>query len=72
MILVTVAVSFQDISKESGVTLIDNHPVLEIVPSPDSVTVTCKKEGNQKVEFRAKGIVLCAGPWTNKLTEPLG
>ena len=52
--------------------MIDNHPVVEIIPGSDQVQVVCKKPGEDKVTFRAKGLVLCAGPWTNKLTEPLG
>ena len=63
---------FQDISKKVGVTMIDNHPVVEIIPGSEQVQVVCKKPGEDRVAFRAKGLVLCAGPWTNKLTEPLG
>ena len=59
-------------AKKTGCVLVDNHPVLEIIPGAESVQVICQKVGGEKIEFRAKGLVLCAGPWTNKLTEPLG
>jgi glycerol-3-phosphate dehydrogenase len=63
---------WQDVAKKSGVELVDNHPVVEIVPTFEQVRVVCRKVGGEKVEFKARGIALCAGPWTNKLTEPLG
>ena len=63
---------FQDLCQQSGVKLIDNHSVVEIVPNSECVRVVCQKDGKEKVGFNAKGIVICAGPWTNKLTEPLG
>lgn len=57
--------------KKYGCSLVDNHLVSEIIPGSDSVKIISKKPGGEPVTFTSKGLILCAGPWTNKLTKPL-
>lgn len=50
-----------------GCTVVDNFPVKSISPLADFVVVS----GESK-SFSAKSVVVCAGPWTNRLLEPIG
>ena len=54
---------------KNGGTIIDNSPVKEIVPMETDKIKIHLIDG--KV-LSTKSVVICAGPWTNKLTEPLG
>ncbi len=51
----------------------DGFSVTKITPLKDFVVVTGTADGGQTEEsFSAKSIVICAGPWTNRLLQPLG
>ena len=56
----------QKLFVEFGGVLLDHHCVTEIIPG-DTVTVKTDKR-----EFRAKKIVITAGPWAPKIMEKLG
>ena len=52
-----------------GGKIVDNCPIDKIYPeNSNSVSV---KLANGQI-FQSKSLVICAGPWTNKLLEPLG
>ena len=58
----------QNVYKQHGGTILDNSPITEIIPlSKKSVQV---KLQNGKI-IQSKYLVICAGPWTNKLLQPL-
>ncbi|XP_077167875.1 peroxisomal sarcosine oxidase [Paroedura picta] len=56
----------QEQFRRSGGTLRDGEKVLSILPG-DAVTVTTNQG-----EYRAKSLVITAGPWTSHLLAPLG
>ena len=47
----------------------ESTPVDEIVPGVTGHSVLVKSDG--KGEFRAKNLIVCAGPWTNKILAKL-
>lgn len=49
-----------------GGTLLDNHQVTEIIPG-DIVTVVTNRGS-----FRAKNVVIAAGPWASTLCSSIG
>ena len=51
-----------------GGTIFDNCQVKEILPFKDSAKVILESG----VTLSSKSVVICAGPWTNRLLEPLG
>ena len=60
--------SIQKMFKAKGGLIMDNCPIDQIVPeSQNSVRVDLK---NGKTLI-SRSLVICAGPWTNKLLEPL-
>ena len=63
--LKTVWAAFQ----KSGGVIFDNSPVQEIVPFGTDLVKVHLVDG--KI-FNAKSVVICAGPWTNKILQPLG
>ena len=50
-----------------GGHLHDEEPVTSITPGKPTVTVT-----TSKASYKAHNLVVTAGPWTNKLTRPIG
>jgi len=50
-----------------GGVLRDGEQVERVVSDGDAVTVTTSKSIH-----KARNVILAAGPWTSKLTEPLG
>lgn len=55
--------------QKNGGSLIDNSQIKEIVPEgPESIKLILQNEN----VLKAKSIVVCAGPWTSRLLEPLG
>lgn len=58
--------AFQDQFVNSGGTLHDQEKVLSIVPGPCPVVKTCK------ASYRARKVVITAGPWHANLLKPLG
>jgi len=52
-----------------GGVIQDAEPVVRIVPSSDERSVTVHTD---KSVYTASSLVLCAGAWTNRMTDPLG
>ncbi|XP_076453157.1 peroxisomal sarcosine oxidase-like [Babylonia areolata] len=59
--------AFQKVFRQLGGVLHDGEPVTAITPGQPLVTVTTTKH-----RYRAKKVVIAAGPWTGKLVKPLG
>lgn len=55
--------------EKHGGQIIDNAPVKEISVQNSSCVKIRLKDGTT---LESKSVVVCAGPWTNKLMEPLG
>ena len=51
-----------------GGVLLDNHPVKSLKPFGNGVKI----ELIDGTAFHSKSCVICAGPWTNQILEPLG
>ena len=60
---------FQNIFLKSGGNLRDNCPVKQIFPVDESMVKIELLDGS---EVMTKSLVVCAGPWTNKLMNPIG
>ena len=56
----------QDQFQKHGGTLLDNHKVTEIIPG-DVVTVV-----TDRGTFKAKNVVIAAGPWAPALCSSIG
>jgi glycine/D-amino acid oxidase-like deaminating enzyme len=54
--------------QNSGGTIIDNCLVEKIVPFGDRTKIFL----DSSRVLTSKAVVVCAGPWTNRLLEPLG
>ena len=54
--------------KAKGGLIMDNCPIDQIVPESQSSVRVDLKTG--RTVF-SRSLVICAGPWTNKLLEPL-
>ena len=54
---------------KSGGNLRDNCPVKQIFPIDESMVKIELLDGS---EVMTKSLVVCAGPWTNKLMNPIG
>ena len=66
--LSTISLSlYQDLFIQYGGQLLDNRKVTDIIPG-DIVTVQTERGNN----FKAKRVILTAGPWTNKLIKLIG
>ena len=50
-----------------GGTLRDAQPVTSIEPNAHHVTITTAEQS-----YRARSVVITAGPWTQKVVQPLG
>ena len=51
----------------------DNFPVTRITPFKDFVIVTGRDPKSAKeMAFSARSVIVCAGPWTNRILSPLG
>lgn len=55
--------------KKHGGQIIDNVPVKEILVQTENSVKIMLRNGNF---LCSKKVVICAGPWTSKLLEPLG
>lgn len=55
--------------QKCGGTLFDNCPVKEVLPFGRN-QVKIQLDNGQTIT--SKSVVICAGPWTNRITEPLG
>ena len=60
---------FKDNFQKRGGSLIDNCQIKEIVPEGPEKIKLILQNGNI---LNAKSIVVCAGPWTSRLLEPIG
>ena len=54
--------------QKSGGTLFDNCVVKKIIPNETDTKVLL----DSGQVLTSKSVVICAGPWTNRLLEPLG
>ena len=54
--------------KKKGGTLFDNCAVSQVIPFGNEVQVNLSSGKT----LTSKRVVICAGPWTNRLTESLG
>ena len=59
----------QAMAQSYGCTLVDDFPVTDIEPHASDNTATVK---GPRGSYTCKSVILCCGPWTNKLLEPLG
>jgi len=59
-------VAYQTVFQRNGGKLLDEVKVDRILPG--KIVTVCTNKGN----FRARSVVITAGPWTSKLTKPLG
>jgi len=61
------------IAVENGCVIKDNFPVTRITPFEDFVIVTGRDPKSAKeMAFSASSVIVCAGPWTNRILSPLG
>ena len=63
------SILFKNNFQKHGGSLIDNCTIKEIVPEGPEKIKLILQNGNI---LNAKSIVICAGPWTSRLLEPLG
>ena len=61
-------VQFQEAFRRRGGVIHDGEPVLEVNPISDAIVQVKTSKG----EYNAKSVIIAAGPWTSRLTEPLG
>lgn len=59
--------AFQTVFKKNGGVLHDGEPVTAVTPGQPLVTVTTTKG-----QYRARKVVVAAGPWASKILTPLG
>ena len=60
---------FQNTFIKRGGNLRDNCPVKQIFPMDETMVKIELLDGSV---VKTKSLVICAGPWTNKLMNPLG
>ena len=58
---------------KNGCVVKDNFPVTRITPTKDFVVVTGRDaKSTQETSLSASSVIVCAGPWTNRIMDPLG
>ena len=58
---------------KNGCVVKDNFPVTRITPFKDVVIVTGRDAKSAKeTALSASSVIVCAGPWTNRIMNPLG